>query len=247
MTDGAERLQVFISHSGVCSRRKAMDLILSGVVAVNGKTVLEPSFPIRSDRDQVFVNGERVQTKCYEYVMLHKPAGFVTTRADPFAKKIVTDLLPPELRHLNPVGRLDKDTEGLLLLTNDGDLLYELTHPKFDIGKRYEVTVEGLLAQQDVKTLCNGIELDGKKTSPAELSRRVARGGKTCFELVIHEGRKRQIRRMCEALGYGVVYLKRIQQGPLKLGSLLKGKWRRLTADELRRLKESGKIAAKNI
>ncbi|HRZ39966.1 MAG TPA: pseudouridine synthase [Candidatus Omnitrophota bacterium] len=244
MKESSERLQVFISHSGFCSRRKAMDLIRSGMVTVNGKTVFEPSFPIVADRDRVCAGGRTVRVQRHEYVMLHKPAGFVTSRADQFAKRIVTDLLPPSLKGLNPVGRLDKDTEGLLLLTNDGDFLYALTHPKFDVGKRYEVWVEGALTEQDAKKLCAGISLDGRKTSPAQLSRRSVKSGKTRFELLIHEGRKRQIRRMCESLGRKVVYLKRIQHGPLRLGGLARGKWRHLSLEEVKQLKEGVKINA---
>jgi len=244
MSENAERLQVFISHSGFCSRRKAMDLIQSGVVKVNGKTVFEPSCPVVAGKDWVTVGGKKIQAQRHDYVMLHKPAGYVTTRADQFAQKIVTDLLPPSMRHLNPVGRLDKDTEGLLLLTNDGDFLYALTHPKFDVGKRYEVSVNGILTEKDAQKLRAGIFLDGRKTSPAQLSRRIARGGKTRFDLVIHEGHKRQIRRMCDVLGYKVAYLKRVQHGSLGLGSLAKGKWRRLTDDEVRRLKENATMKA---
>src|SRR5438067_231742 len=142
------RLQVFLSHSGVCSRRKAMELIQQGFVQVNGQEIREPSTPIDPKKDKVEVKGRPVVSKAYEYVMLNKPKGYVTTTADFPGEKSVLDLLPKELQHLNPVGRLDKDTEGLLLLTNDGDVAYRLTHPKFRIDKVYLVKIIDVLTAE---------------------------------------------------------------------------------------------------
>ncbi len=234
------RLQVFLSRNGICSRREAMDIVKSGRVSVNGQMVAEPSFQVDPQHDQVCYEGKRIGQKSYEYVMLHKPSGYVTTKADAFASRKVMGLLPEECRHLNPVGRLDKETEGLLLFTNDGDLLHELTHPKFDVGKVYFVRVRGELDHQTKEAFESGIVLDGKKTSPAQI-RQVKYNGKTTdFEIVIHEGWNRQIRRMCESAGLTVRYLKRIQHGKLKLGDLPKGKWRRLTKEEIRSLRANG-------
>ncbi len=233
------RLQVFLSRNGVCSRREAMGVVQSGRVAVNGTVVTEPSFPVDSHEDRVCVDGQWVSCQDYAYVMLHKPSGYVTTKADAFVSKKVTDLLPQELRHLNPVGRLDKDTEGLLILTNDGDLLYALTHPKFDVGKTYLVRVRGpwdVCVQRSFET---GIELEGRRTSPAQIKNVIETGKTTDFEITIHEGWNRQIRRMCETAGLTVRYLKRIQHGNLRLGDLPKGKWRRLTEQEIQCLKNA--------
>jgi len=227
------RLQVFLSRNGVCSRREAMTLVKSGLVTVNRTVETEPSCPVDPAKDRVCYKGKVVGVKGYDYVMLHKPSGYVTTKSDRFAKKTMADLLPEQFRHLNPVGRLDKETEGLLLLTNDGGLLHVLTHPKFDVGKRYFVRVKGHMEEAGKTALESGVILDGKKTSPAKVSR-VKHGKKaTDFEIVIHEGWNRQIRRMCEAVGFPVRYLKRIQHGPIKLGDLQKGKWRRLTKKEI--------------
>ena len=217
-----------------------MDIVKSGRVSVNGQVVAEPSFQVDPARDQVCVDGKAVGQKAYEYVMLHKPSGYVTTKSDSFASQKIMSLLSEEFRHLNPVGRLDKETEGLLIFTNDGDLLYALTHPKFDVGKVYFVRVRGELDHQTKEAFESGIVLDGKKTSPAQI-RQVKYNGKTTdFEIIIHEGWNRQIRRMCESAGLPVRYLKRIQHGKLKLGDLPKGKWRRLTKEEIKSLRANG-------
>ena len=233
------RLQVFLSRNGVCSRREAMPLVQSGQVTVNGMVVTEPSFQIHPEKDKVCCQGKEIGVQHFEYVLLHKPGGYVTTKADEFAKKTVMDLVPEQFRHLNPVGRLDKETEGLLLLTNDGDLLFALTHPKFCVGKTYAVRVKGELDPRGQHRLQEGVELDGKKTSPAQIDRVTSDGKTTDFEMTIHEGWNRQVRRMCEAVGYPVRYLKRISQGPLLLGDLPLGKCRKLTAAEIAALKKA--------
>lgn len=232
------RLQVFLSRNGVSSRREAMDIVQSGRVSVNGQVVAEPSFPVDPEKDEVRYQDKVVGRKGYEYVMLHKPSGYVTTKADSFASKKVIDLLPEEFRHLNPAGRLDKDTEGLLIFTNDGDALHALTHPKFDVGKVYFVRVRGELDPQAKRSFESGIVLDGKKTSPAQIRQVKYNGKATDFEIVIHEGWNRQIRRMCESAGLPVRYLKRIQHGAIRLGDLPKGKWRRLTKSEVEDLRK---------
>ena len=235
------RLQVFLSRNGICSRREAMSIVQSGEVMVNGKIVTEPSFQVDPESDQIRYKGKLIGETPAEYVMLHKPGGYVTTKEDAFAKKKVTDLLSPTLRHLNPVGRLDRETEGLLLFTNDGNLLYELTHPKFDVGKEYFVRVKGeldLILQKELET---GVVLDGKKTSPAQISKVQYDGKVTDFHIVIHEGWNRQIRRMCEEIGLPVRYLKRIRHGAIELGDLPKGRWRRLSKEEILELKQEHK------
>jgi pseudouridine synthase len=236
--DNKIRLQVFLSHSGVCSRRRALEIIQEGRVTVNQKIIEEPSTPVDPQKDQITVDGKPVAAKQYEYILLHKPQGYVTTRADKFAKKTVYDLLPAEFHHLVPAGRLDQDTEGLLLFTNDGDLVFDLTHPSKEVSKTYFVRVKGLLSPQTVNTIQTGIVLEEKKTWPAQIEHLEWRAGNTEFCITIHEGRKRQIRRMLEAVSYPVMYLQRIQEGSLKLGALKSGQWRRLTTHEIQRLKK---------
>lgn len=231
------RLQVFLSRNGVCSRREAMSIVQSGVVMVNGKVVCEPSFAVDPGIDHIRYRGKLIGEKPSDYVMLHKPSGYISTKEDSFAKKKVVDLLPANLRHLNPVGRLDRETEGLLLLTNDGEMLHRLTHPKFEVGKEYFVRVKGELDFEKEQQLKNGIVLDGKCTSSAEISKVQYDGKVTDFHIIIHEGWNRQIRRMCEEIDLPVRYLKRIRHGAIVLGDLQKGHWRRLTKDEINLLR----------
>lgn len=235
------RLQVFLSHNGFCSRREAMGVVQSGRVTVNGQKISEPSYKVDPEKDVVTVDGKTVHKKSYEYILMNKPSGYMTTTDDPHAEKTVLDLLPENLRNLNPVGRLDKDTEGLLLLTNDGDLAYRLTHPKFNIDKVYFVQISGILQDEQRKRLEQGIKLDGGKTSPARVRNlRVSPSQKTSeFELIIHEGRKRQIRLMVGVLGHRVIYLSRIAQGALTLSGLLPGQWRLLNPQEIQSLLSS--------
>ncbi len=229
------RLQVFLSRSGASSRRGALTLIFAGRVSVNGRVITEPSFIVRPESDRVFLDGRPLGPHEKAYVLFHKPKGVVTTKRDRFAAKTVLDFFPEELRHLNPVGRLDKDTTGLLLLTNDGDLAYRLTHPSFDVEKVYRVRLDKALSPADKKKLEKGVVLDGKRT----LSCRIGGRSAAQIEMTIHEGRKRQIRRMFALLGYAVEELERVRHGPLALGDLKPGSWRRLTPDEIQALKLS--------
>ncbi len=214
-----------------------MDKIQEGRVTVNGRMEREPSTQIDPVKDKVTVDGKVVKPKIYEYILLNKPDGYVTTREDRFAQKTVLDLLPVDLRHLNPVGRLDKNTEGLLILTNDGDLANQLTHPKFDVDKTYLVRIQKPLAPAEKKELEAGILLEGEKTAPAKIEdiRPVKPGCE--FLITIHEGRKRQIRLMLAKVGHHVSYLKRIRQGSLILGNLPTGKFRVLSPSEIKSLK----------
>jgi pseudouridine synthase len=232
------KLLIFLSHSGVCSRRRALDFILSGHVSVNAKVIREPSVIIDPENDKVSLDGRPVKTKTHTYILLNKPEGYVTTLKDPHAKKTVLDLLPQDLKHLRPAGRLDKDTEGLLIFTNDGELIYKLTHPKFNIDKTYFVKIDAELKDSQKIRLEKGVNLDGKLTSPAKISHLGSEKGKTEFQITIHEGRKRQIRRMLEIVGHKVVVLKRISQAGLCLGNLAVGKWRFLSEREIAFLKK---------
>ncbi len=235
--DSELRLQVFLSRSGLCSRRQAMAIVQTGKVSVNGQVIREPSFKINPQKDKVVFQDKVIEYHHYEYVLLNKPAGYVTTLEDSHAEKIVLDLLPENLKHLKPVGRLDKDTEGLLLLTNDGDVAYKLTHPKFNVDKVYHVEIKGQLTELDKVDLEEGVVVEGQKTFPARVERVKFLKDRTTLQMTIHEGRKRQIRLMFRSLGYHVVYLKRIIQGPLGLGDLKPGELRMLTMEEIRKLK----------
>lgn len=236
------RLQVFLSHNGVCSRRDAMDVIKAGRVCVNGRLQKEPSTPISPGQDQVTVDGDPVGRRDYDYVILNKPAGYVTTKEDRHAEKTVLDLLPASLKHLHPVGRLDKESEGLLLLTNDGQLTHRLTHPRFHLDKTYSVRIRGVLKPGDKDRLEKGIELEGQKTLPAKIRDVKDAAGQTEFLITIQEGRKRQIRLMLAACGHQVVILKRLSQGPIDLGYLKPGAYRRLTEDEVSQLKKTAEV-----
>ncbi|MFZ5800068.1 MAG: pseudouridine synthase [Candidatus Omnitrophota bacterium] len=231
------RLQVFLSHSGVCSRRRALDLIKQGCVLVNAQLVCEPSFQVNPEKDKVLLEGVPIQVKRFEYIILNKPKGVTTTKEDKFAKKTVMDLLPKELQHLYPVGRLDKDTGGLLLLTNNGKLAHTLMHPSFEIDKVYWVEVKGALKENDQRRLEKGIILQGQKTAACKIRVLTQRPKTTILEITLHEGRKRQIRESFKKLGYPVLGLKRIKEGPIALASLAPGKWRALSEPEVSKLK----------
>ena len=231
------RLQVFLSHNGVCSRREAMKVVMDGRIKVNGKVVAEPSTPVDPYNDQILVDGREVVEKQNTYIMLNKPAGYVTTKEDRHAERIVLDFLPPNLRHLHPVGRLDKDTEGLLLLTNDGTWAHHLTHPKFHVDKTYFVRIKGKLAREKQMHLEHGVVIEDAKTAPCRIRNVQYNGTDTEFRMMIHEGRKRQIRLMLKAVGSHVHFLQRIAIGDLVLGDLKTGAWRHLEPKEIKDLK----------
>jgi len=229
------RLQVFLSHNGICSRRCAGEWIKAGRCSVNGKKVLEPSYPVDPDRAAVVLDGEKVVPRKKAYILLNKPLGVVTTRKDRFAGKTVLDILPDRFRHLYPVGRLDKDTTGLLLLTNDGELTYRLTHPRFEIDKSYLAVLNRPLGKSDLRRLEKGVLIDEVPTAPCKIR---CRDGST-VEITLHEGRKRQIKRMFSALGYKVVELMRLKEAHLTLGTLKPGQWRSLSRPEIEGLYRS--------
>ncbi len=230
------RLQKFLAMAEVASRRKSEELIFSGRVSVNGRVVTEAGTKVDSASDTVCVDGRKVDI-CDKkiYIMLHKPTGCITTANDQFGRRSVMDYIDIEER-IYPVGRLDYDTSGLLLLTNDGELTYRLTHPKHNIDKTYIATVDREPAEADIKRFSEGIMLDGRRTAPARID--IADKNPVKLEITIHEGRNRQVRKMCEAIGCRVLRLERIAVGELTLGSLKKGKYRHLTEKEVAYLKE---------
>ena len=239
-----ERLARFLAHAGIASRRHAEDLIAAERVKVNGEVVTIQGTRIDPERDEVLVDGKVVRSEqAHVYLLLNKPPGYVTTSHDPQGRPTVLNLLPPALRALRvyPVGRLDRDTGGLLLLTNDGDFALRLSHPRYALEKSYRALMSGCPTEGELEKLRHGVtfrEDDGSlfTTSPARV-RIMRREGPDCWlELAIHEGRKRQVRRMLATIGHTVTKLERVAIGTLTLGDLPVGKWRHLTGDEVRAL-----------
>lgn len=215
------------------SRRKADALIEAGRVKVNGKPVFDFSFQVDLDSDQLTVDGHILEVFALDYVAFNKPRGILTTCSDDRGRRTVLDVLPGDLGHLKPVGRLDYDSEGLLILTNDGELAAALTHPSHEVPKLYRVTVSGAMSDNDLKSLASGVRLSEGMTKKAWVRKISANSRSTTFEIELREGRNRQIRRMCAKLGLSVIRLVRVAIGGLQLGHLESGSWRRLTSHEL--------------
>lgn len=233
------RLQKYLANAGVASRRSAEKMISEGRVAVNGDIIREMGVQIDENYDVVEVDGETIKnTEKKYYIMLNKPAGFVTTVSDDKGRPTVMELVSDISARIYPVGRLDYDTEGLLILTNDGDLTYKITHPKYDIAKTYVAEVTGNVTMDTILQLRRGVVIDGQKTSPAEVEVVGATQYGTKVEITIHEGRNRQVRKMFEALGCIVKKLKRTKEAGLTLGHLPLGKWRKLSESEVNMLKK---------
>ncbi|MCS7006936.1 MAG: pseudouridine synthase [Thermoleophilia bacterium] len=229
------RLNAYLARSGVCSRRRADELIAAGRVRVNGEraalhTVVQPG-------DVVELDGRRVEPEPLAYVLLHKPAGVVTTAHDPQGRRTVVDLLPKGPRVV-PVGRLDRDTTGALLLTNDGLLAHRLAHPRYEVAKVYEAVVEGVPTSEALEALRRGVELEDGRTAPAAARVLEVRADSSLLELVLHEGRRHQVKRMCEAVGHPVRRLHRSAYAGLGVADLRPGESRPLAPEEVRRLRE---------
>jgi 23S rRNA pseudouridine2605 synthase len=234
-----ERIQKILSAAGIASRRAAEEIILEGRVRVNGKVVSELGAKADPDRDHIKVDGKLINPKQPKaYIMLNKPAGFVTTMSDPEGRPIVANLLKGVRVRVYPVGRLDYDTEGLLLLTNDGDLAHLVTHPKHELPKTYLVKVKGFLEDRHVEMLEEGVFLKDGKTAPARVRKLRKEESNSWVEITIHEGRKRQVRRMIDHTGHSVIKLKRTRVGSLSLGDLPVGMYRHLTLDEVQGLRQ---------
>lgn len=231
-----ERLQKILSARGVASRRKAEEMIQSGLVTVNG-AVAALGDSADPETDEILVAGKRLPTSQENiYILLHKPRGYVTTLSDEKGRPNAAQLVADCGKRVYPVGRLDMDSEGLLLFTNDGDFANALMHPKHEVKKTYDTWVTGYVPGAEAR-LSRPIELDGYTIRPPKVKLIRADGAKAKFQITIHEGRNRQVRRMCEAAGMTVTRLKRIKEGNLSLGDLPLGKWRYLTADEVSALK----------
>jgi len=231
------RLNRYLAMCGVCSRRQADEMILAGAVACNGEIVRTRGTQIDPARDDVRVNGERVRrAEILTYVMLNKPPGYITTARDEKDRATVLNLVRTPIR-LFPVGRLDRDTEGLLLMTNDGELAFRLTHPRYKVPKLYRVLLRQAAAPSLVASFRRGVRIDALRPAKGEL--RFVAGDRRRCEVTIHEGRNRQVRRMFEALGLRVLQLQRLRLGPLALGTLALGAWRYLTDKEIAQLKQA--------
>ncbi|QSO53403.1 rRNA pseudouridine synthase [Alicyclobacillus curvatus] len=234
-----ERLQKFLARAGVASRRKCEELIVAGDVEVDGRVVSELGTVIDPLRQKVKVRGQAVSAEPVVCAVLHKPVSYVTTVSDPEGRRTVLDLVAGINARVYPVGRLDYDTSGLLLLSNDGELTYRLLHPKHHVDKVYRATVLDMPSAEALRQLQTGIVLEDGITSPAVTHVLRNHPKESVIEITIHEGKNRQIRRMFEAIGHPVKRLKRIQFGPLELGTLPTGEWRLLTAAEQKALYET--------
>jgi pseudouridine synthase len=237
------RLQKVLSTAGIASRRTAETLITQGRVTVNGRTVTALGSKADPAIDDIRVDGRRVKGReRLRYLLLNKPQGVVTTRSDPGHRRTVIDLIAGVREYVYPVGRLDYDSEGLLLLTNDGDLAARLMHPRHGVEREYRAWVRGVPDEEDLDQLRRGIPLDGRRTRPAAVTLlQTGRGrlaGHAQLSFVIHEGRNRQVRRMCEAIGHPVTALARVRFGPISDRTLKPGEWRDLTPEEVRRLRK---------
>ena len=240
------RLNKYIASSGLCSRRKADELIESGVVMVNGKIVTELGYGVQP-KDKVFVNKKLIHPVKHEYYRFYKPAGYITTSDDEKGRKTIYDLLPERLHHLKPVGRLDRESTGLLILTNDGDLINDLTHPSVKVPKLYRVTINGKITQNDIDKMSKGIEIEPDKKAYAQVDILEIDNDSTTMEILLFQGMNRQIRKMFEYLGLEVISLKRIQHATLNLDGLKRGEFKPIKPQQIKELRNFiSKLASKN-
>lgn len=230
-----QRLQKILANSGIASRRKAEELIKEGKVRVDGKVVTEMGTQVDPDAHDIECDGIHVAAREKKiYILLHKPAGFLSTVDDPQGRPIVTDLLPQVKERVYPVGRLDLDTEGALLLSNDGELAQKIMHPSHEVNKTYVAKVKGKPGTKKLAALSRGITLEGRKTWPADIEVLQTEPQATTIKIIIHEGRKRQVRKMFDAVGHPVLQLKRTAYGQLELGDLRPGKYRFLSPEDIK-------------
>ncbi|MBI2457242.1 MAG: rRNA pseudouridine synthase [candidate division NC10 bacterium] len=236
--DTGERLQKFLARAGIASRRQCETFIAAGRVQVNGQVVRTLGTRVRPERDRVQVDGETVRAETLVTVLLHKPAGTITSRSDPQGRPVVTSLVQPGgLPRLFPVGRLDWDTEGLLLLTNDGELANALTHPRYGVRKVYHAKLKGHPTPESLARLTRGVMCDGEPLRARGVDLLHPTRQNAWIAVTLEQGRYRQVRRMCEAIGHPVLKLIRVALGPIRLGSLPRGQWRHLLPAELQALR----------
>lgn len=230
------RLNKYIASSGVCSRRKADELIEQGKISVNGKKVVELGFQVK-DKDKVFIGTELIRPKKLEYYRFYKPAGFITTSEDEKDRKIIYDLLPESMHNLKPVGRLDRDSSGLIILTNDGDLINELTHPSVKVPKVYVVSVDGKVQLHHLEKMAIGIEIEKDKVAYADSLIVESTGKRTVLQMTLFQGMNRQIRKMLSSLGFEVTSLKRIQHATITIEGLKKGQFKPIKPQQIKELR----------
>jgi pseudouridine synthase len=231
-----ERIQKILSQAGIASRRASEQLMLEGRVTVNGETIRELGTKADPATDDIRVDGRRIKiAERHVYVLLNKPRGYVTTRSDPQNRPTVLDLLKGVREYIYPVGRLDYDSEGLLILTNDGDLAARLTHPRHEVPRVYEARVLGEPDAHDLDRLSKGVTVEGRRTGPAQ----VTLLGPGHLRIIVHEGRNRQVRKMCEAIGHPVNELRRVSIGPIRDPKLKLGYWRELSPQEVDSLRRA--------
>lgn len=236
------RLQKYMAECGVASRRKAEEYILDGKVQVNGKVVRELGTKINPDKDEVYFNNRKIsKQKRNVYILLNKPLGYVTTTKDQFNRDTVLDLIKNIKERVVPVGRLDMYTSGALILTNDGEFTYKITHPSHEINKTYIATVKGIITEEEIEKLRNGVEIEDYKTRPAKVKIMKTDFEKDIsrIEITIHEGKNRQVRKMCEAIGRNVMALHRTKIGDINVKDLKIGEWRYLTPKEVEKLQKN--------
>ena len=241
------RLQKILADCGVASRRKAEELIAQKQVKVNGR-VAQVGDKADPKRDHITVAGQKIETsnrQKHYYILLHKPRGYVSTMSDERGRKCVAELVEDVPARVYPVGRLDRESEGLLLMTNDGNFANTISHPSRHVSKTYRVTVRPSITEEQLVQFQVGMEIDGKKTAPADVRVISQEPNRVVLEIVLHEGRNRQIRKMCEQVGLEVARLRRTAIGPVKLGMVQQGQWRELTNEEVKRLMASAKPAAR--
>ncbi|HKX61769.1 MAG TPA: pseudouridine synthase [Verrucomicrobiae bacterium] len=230
------RLQKVIAEAGIASRRAAEQIILAGRVDVNGETVRTLGQKVRPGVDRISVDGVRIKAKRKLYVAVHKPKGYLCTRKDPFERRTIGDLLPAEWAHLASVGRLDNDSEGLIFMTNDGEFTLRLSHPRYAVRKTYHLTVEGKTDESIPHRFKSGVEEGGERLKAVSCRVLSINNTRTVLEVVLVEGKNRELRRMCLALGLTALRVHRVQIGPIKIGELRSGKWRTLTEAEIKSL-----------
>ncbi len=246
MPDNKVRLQKYMADNGIASRRKCEEMIEQGLVKVNGNRA-RIGDKVDPKRDRVSVNGKKIEAqKKLKYILLHKPRGYITTMQDEQGRKCVAELVSDVGMRIYPVGRLDRESEGMLLMTNDGAFSNAMTHPRCHVPKTYRVTIRPSITDEQINAFHNGIEIDGRMTAPAGLRVIEKTEGRVVCEVILYEGRNRQIRRMFEELGIDVARLKRTAVGSVKLGMLAPGKWRELTEEEVRKLMLAAERGSEN-
>jgi len=231
------RLQKFLADCGVASRRKSEELILQGKVKVNGKQITELGTKVMPNKDDITVEGKKIE-QCNRniYIMLNKPEGYITTAREQFNRPYIMELLSDVKERVFPAGRLDMDTSGVIILTNDGDFTFKITHPKHKINKTYIAEVKGFPDSAEMSKFKKGLKIEDYTTAPAEIRLVAKKKFSSIVEIIIHEGRNRQVKKMCETIGHNVIRLQRTALGGLELGSLPVGKWKYLTKNEIEKI-----------